>query len=80
MAILQCKYGKLDNLSSAAISDGTVYVCNDTKDVYADIDGERIQLSSNVSSRTKISIMVLTENEYNVIQSPDESTLYIIKG
>lgn len=80
MAILRHKYGQSNNLSSTEISDGTIYVCKDTKDVYVDLDGERLQLSSNVFSEQKISIVLLTENEYNAISSPDESTLYIIKG
>ena len=80
MANLQCKYGQSSNLSSTEISDGTVYVCKDTLDVYADIEGSRLQLSSNVSSDNKISIKVLTEDEYTALASPDESTLYIIKG
>lgn len=80
MANLQCKYGQSSNLSYTEISDGTVYVCKDTLDVYADIEGSRLQLSSNVSSDNKISIKVLTEDEYNALASPDESTLYIIKG
>ena len=37
MANLQCKYGQSSNLSYTEISDGPVYVCKDTLDVYADI-------------------------------------------
>ena len=42
MANLQCKYGQSSNLSSAEFSDGTVYVCKDTLDVYVDIEGTRL--------------------------------------
>ena len=80
MANLQCKYGQSSNLSSAEFSDGTVYVCKDTLDVYVDIEGTRLQLSSNVSSDNKIFIKVLTQDEYDALLSPDNSTLYIIKG
>lgn len=80
MANLQCKYGESNNLSSTEVSNGTVYVCKDTSDVYADIEGSRLQLSSNVNSDSKILLKILTEDEYNALSSPDESTLYIIKG
>lgn len=47
--IIQCKYGVSNNLSSAKISNGTTYICMDTKDVYLDMEGTRLKLSSNVS-------------------------------
>lgn len=80
MANIQCKYGESSNLFSTSISNGTTYVCKDTCDVYVDLDGVRLQLSSNVSCAQKLSIEILTEDEYNALSSPDESTLYIIKG
>lgn len=80
MSKIQCKYGESSNLSSTSISNGTTYVCKDTCDVYVDLDGTRLQLSSNVSCNQKLSIVILTENEYNALSTPDESTLYIIKG
>lgn len=80
MANIQCKYGESSNLSSTSISNGTTYVCKDTHDVYVDLDGVRLQLSSNVSCSQRLSIEILTEDEYNALSSPDESTLYIIKG
>lgn len=80
MLNIQCKYGESSNLSSTSISNGTTYVCKDTCDVYVDLDGTRLQLSSNVSCAQKLSIEILTENEYNALSTPDESTLYIIKG
>lgn len=49
MSKIQCKYGESSNLSSTSISNGTTYVCKDTCDVYVDLDGTRLQLSSNVS-------------------------------
>lgn len=80
MVSLKHKYGQSSNLPSTEISDGTIYICKDTKDVYVDLEGERLQLNSNVFSEQKMSIVLLTESEYNAISSPDESTLYIIKG
>lgn len=78
--IIQCKYGVSNNLSSAKISNGTTYICMDTKDVYLDMEGTRLKLSSNVSCDQALKIEIKTEAEYNALTSPDESTLYIIKG
>lgn len=80
MPNIQCKYGESGNLPSTSISNGTTYICKDTCDVYVDLEGTRLQLSSNVSCDQKLSIAILTESEYNALSSPDESTLYIIKG
>ena len=78
--IIQYKYGVSNNLSSAEISNGTTYICTDTKDVYLDMEGTRLELSSNVSCDQALKIEIKTEAEYNALTSPDESTLYIIKG
>lgn len=80
MPNIKCKHGESSNLSSVPISNGTTYVCKDTCDVYVDLEGTRLQLSSNVSCDQKLSIKILTEDEYNALSSPNETTLYIIKG
>ena len=80
MPNIKYKYGNSANLSSVEISNGTSYVCTDTREVFLDINDTRLQLSSNVSCDQKLSIVILTENEYNALSTPDESTLYIIKG
>lgn len=80
MVNVKYKYGESDNLPTAPIDNGTIYVCKDTSDTFVDLDDARIQLSSNVSCSTKLIIEVITEDEYNNLSVIDEFTLYIIKG
>lgn len=80
MATVKYKYGLSNNISTESVDDGTIYICVDTADVYADLNNSRLQLSSNVSCEEKLIIKILTEDEYNALSVIDESTLYIVTG
>lgn len=42
MPNVKYKYGTKDQLKGSAVTDGTIYITTDTKELAVDLDGERI--------------------------------------
>ena len=55
------KRGNKANISKTPITDGNVLVTTDTEELYIDIDGKRLDISS------KDKIKILTQAEYDAL-------------
>ena len=73
MPNVKYKYGTKDQLRSSKVTDGTIYITTDTKELAVDLDGERIYPNS-FESALPDSIGLVQNGE----SQPEDTTHFVL--
>lgn len=58
MSNIKFYFGREEKVNNKAIEDGSIYITTDTKKMYADLQGKRVNLTSSVE------VKILSDEEF----------------